>query len=69
MNIEQLKLLINKGESHNLEFKKSTTQIKGAFETLCVFLNGVGGSILIGVTNNGNDNDSNKRTFAKSTTN
>ena len=53
MNIEQLKQLISKGESDRLEFKKSTTQNKAAFETLCAFLNGVGGTILIGVTDNG----------------
>ena len=53
MNIELLKQLINKGESDCLEFKKSTTQIKGAFETLCAFLNGTGGYILMGVKDNG----------------
>ena len=53
MNIEQLKQLVDKGESDRLEFKKSTTQMKPAFETLCGFLNGGGGVILFGVTDNG----------------
>ena len=50
MNIEQLKQLISDGESQTLEFKKSTAQLKPAFETICSFLNGDGG---IGVTDNG----------------
>ena len=50
MNIEQLQTLVDKGESDRIEFKKSTTQIKPAFETLCAFLNGAGGIILFGVT-------------------
>lgn len=53
MNIETLKLIIAQGESSNLEFKKSTTQLKGAFETICAFLNNKGGKVLIGVTNEG----------------
>jgi ATP-dependent DNA helicase RecG len=53
VNIEQLKQLISTGESNRLEFKKSTTQIKAAFETLCAFLNGAGGSVLIGIADNG----------------
>jgi ATP-dependent DNA helicase RecG len=53
MNIEQLKSLIQQGESYNLEFKKSTTQLKSAFETVCAFLNGEGGTVLIGVTDKG----------------
>ncbi len=53
MNIEQLQQLVGRGESDRLEFKKSTTQMKPAFETLCAFLNGGGGVILFGVTDNG----------------
>ncbi|EKE09034.1 MAG: hypothetical protein ACD_16C00222G0004 [uncultured bacterium] len=40
MDIEQIKELIKQGESHTLEFKKSTTQLKAVFETVCGFLNG-----------------------------
>lgn len=53
MDIEQLKALVNQGESHTLEFKKSTTQLKPAFETLCGFLNAHGGIVLIGVNDGG----------------
>lgn len=53
MNIKQLKSLIAKGESETLEFKTSTAQLKSACETLCAYLNGKGGRVLIGVRNNG----------------
>lgn len=53
MDIDQVTALIKQGESHNLEFKKSTTQLKPAFETVCAFLNGNGGTVLIGVSDNG----------------
>lgn len=53
MDIEQLKKLVSQGESHDLEFKKSTSQLKPTFETLCAFLNSSGGTILIGVTDKG----------------
>lgn len=53
MNIQQLQKLIQEGESHHLEFKKSTAQIKPAFETVCAFLNGKGGFLLFGVKDNG----------------
>ncbi len=53
MNIEALKKLITQGESETLEFKKSTAQLHAAFETVCAFLNGSGGIVLIGVTDAG----------------
>ncbi len=53
MDIEQLKQLVSKGESQQLEFKKTTSQLKPVFETLCAFLNGGGGTVLFGVTDNG----------------
>ena len=53
MDIHQLNTLVKQGESHYLEFKKSTTQLKAAVETLCAFLNSKGGIILIGVKDNG----------------
>jgi ATP-dependent DNA helicase RecG len=53
MNFEQLQLLARQGESQRLEFKKSTAQIKPAFETLCAFLNNKGGIILFGVKDSG----------------
>jgi ATP-dependent DNA helicase RecG len=45
MDIDQIIALIQQGESHHLEFKKSTTQLKPAFETICAFLNGEGGTV------------------------
>ena len=49
-DMEQLKKLISQGESHTLEFKRSTGTLKSACETACAFLNPDGGTILIGVT-------------------
>jgi ATP-dependent DNA helicase RecG len=40
-------------ESATLEFKKSTVELRRASETLCDFLNGDGGRVLIGITPNG----------------
>jgi ATP-dependent DNA helicase RecG len=55
MNLQQIEALITKGESQHLEFKKSTAQLKPAFETVCAFLNNndKGGIILLGVTDKG----------------
>ena len=53
MKLEEIKALTPEGESHTLEFKSSTTQRKPAFETVCAFLNSSGGTILIGVKNDG----------------
>lgn len=50
---QQLLTLAQQKESETLEFKKSTGQLKRACETACAFLNGNGGSILIGVADNG----------------
>ncbi|MEI8295018.1 MAG: ATP-binding protein [Alphaproteobacteria bacterium] len=53
MDIEQINALVKNGESHQLEFKKSTGQLRAVCETVCAFLNGHGGTVLIGVTDNG----------------
>ena len=52
-NISELKNLIYEGESKYLEFKTSTSSIKGAFESVCAFLNNNGGTVIIGVTDKG----------------
>jgi predicted HTH transcriptional regulator len=44
-----LQSLIAQGESETLELKRSTAELKRAGETLCAFLNGDGGKVLIGV--------------------
>jgi ATP-dependent DNA helicase RecG len=53
MNRAQLQRLVAGGESDRLEFKKSTGELKGGLESLCAFLNGRGGKVLIGVTKSG----------------
>ena len=44
-----LETLIAQGESETLELKRSTAELKRAGETLCAFLNGEGGQVLVGV--------------------
>lgn len=53
MTLDQIKKLVAQGESHTLEFKKSTGLLRATFETVCAFLNGEGGTVLIGVTDQG----------------
>lgn len=52
MNVAQIKLLVEKKELKTVEFKKSTALLRQAFTTICAFLNGQGGTVLIGVTDN-----------------
>jgi len=54
MELNQLKSLINQGESQTLEFKTAKAQFKAAFETICGFLNTDGGTVLIGVSDTQN---------------
>lgn len=44
---------IRAGESETLEFKRSTALLNRAGETLCAFLNGQGGKVVIGVSDAG----------------
>lgn len=53
MNLESLKQLTAQGESERLEFKTTTGQRSEAAKTVCAMLNGVGGFVLFGVTNDG----------------
>ena len=55
MTLAELQKLVadSKGEWEHLEFKKTTGELHGGMETLCGFLNGVGGKVLFGVTNAG----------------
>jgi len=53
MDIKQITKLTQQGESKSIEFKTSTSQIDAAFETITAFLNGDGGTVLIGVKNHG----------------
>src|SRR3990167_3345333 len=54
MDINQIKMLATQGESQQLEYKKSTANLKDILQTICAFLNGDGGTVLIGVEDNGN---------------
>lgn len=53
MTREEVELRIEAGESATLELKKSTGQLNRAGETLCAFLNGDGGMVIVGVTSEG----------------
>ncbi len=53
MNLDEIRLLASNGETEELEFKKSTAQLKSAAETVCGFLNGSGGKVFIGISDNG----------------
>lgn len=50
MNLEQLCGLVAQGESEQLEFKKTTGELRAGMETLCAMLNGNGGQVLFGVS-------------------
>ncbi len=51
--MNDLSILIAQGESETLEFKKSTSQLPRAIETLTAFANTKGGTIIFGVDDNG----------------
>ena len=53
MDSEALQELVAGGESDRLEFKRTTGELRPAMESLCAFLNGSGGEVLIGVTDSG----------------
>ena len=52
MDLKTATEIIQGGESQTVEFKRSTAKLKNAAETLCAFLNGGGGAVFIGVTDN-----------------
>ncbi len=53
LTYKELEGLVARGESETLELKKSTAQLNRTGETLCAFLNGEGGQVLIGVGSDG----------------
>jgi ATP-dependent DNA helicase RecG len=53
VNIEDLKALVYRGESEQIEFKRSTGQRTVAAKTVCAMLNGLGGFVIFGVEDNG----------------
>jgi len=55
MNDDQIKKILAQGESISVEFKECRTEIsKTVYETVCSFLNRIGGELLLGVKDNGN---------------
>lgn len=52
MNFEELKKLIPKGETKEIELKKSTSLLKEGIRSICGFLNHKGGAVIFGVTPN-----------------
>lgn len=54
MDKEYIIKLINNGEGINIEFKESKIKLnKDVFESVCAFLNRIGGHLFLGVKNNG----------------
>jgi predicted HTH transcriptional regulator len=53
MNRAALEQLSAQGESGTLEIRRSTAELRRAGETLCAFLNGEGGHVVIGVAADG----------------
>jgi predicted HTH transcriptional regulator len=53
MTLDDVISLAKKGESETLEFKTTSGQLPRVGETLCGFLNGRGGCVLIGVRSDG----------------
>jgi len=53
MDFDELRELIQKGESDRIEFKKSTGQRTAGTKAVCAMLNGLGGFVLFGVNDKG----------------
>lgn len=53
MKLSELRRLVEKGEGLSLELKRSTGELREALQTVCAFLNGKGGVVLIGVSPKG----------------
>ena len=54
MDVEDILQLIQAGEGINIEFKESkTSPTKDLYQTICAYLNRIGGYILLGVKDNG----------------
>jgi ATP-dependent DNA helicase RecG len=45
--------LIKNGESESIEFKKSTSSLREAIQSICAFANHHGGYVIFGVDDNG----------------
>ena len=49
MNLPELESLVALGEGTELEFKRTTSELRQGLQTLCAMLNAKGGSVLFGV--------------------
>ncbi|MHB8894699.1 MAG: AlbA family DNA-binding domain-containing protein [Candidatus Geothermincolia bacterium] len=53
ISAKELSALLTQGEGETIEFKRSTGEMKEAMQTLCGFLNGMGGTVLFGIRPDG----------------
>jgi len=53
MTLDDVRDIVKGGESAQVEFKRTTGTLDAAMETVCAMLNGSGGSVLIGVRDDG----------------
>ena len=53
MKPQELTSILRRGEGQALEFKRSTGELKEAMQSLCAFLNGSGGMVLLGIRPDG----------------
>ena len=53
LTFDDIKTLVANNEGAHIEFKKTTGQLDRGMETLCAFLNGSGGTVLFGITDDG----------------
>ena len=53
LTIENIKKLIQHGEGVDIEFKETSGQLRRGMETLCGMMNGNGGLVVFGITNQG----------------
>ncbi|MGY0288804.1 MAG: RNA-binding domain-containing protein [Candidatus Methanodesulfokora washburnensis] len=50
---DRIKKIIAEGESEGLEFKRSLSELKEILETVCAFANSHGGTVLVGIDDDG----------------
>jgi len=53
ISMKGLSALVSQGEGESVEFKRSTGEMKEAMQTLCAFLNGMGGTVFFGIKPDG----------------
>jgi len=53
LTAKELSALLAQSEGESIEFKRSTGEMKEAMQTLCAFLNGIGGTVLFGIRPDG----------------